>query len=97
MIWKQLLIRQFALAVTNCNEVRIMVRSRPEIGENLSNTNLSQVRVYIFQFLGIHDNAIFIPTYWTPRFSYKTQIYELPETFSFYGSQIILKYLVGNN
>ena len=73
-----------------------MVRSRPEIGENLSNTNLSQVRVYIFQFLCIY-NAIFIPTYWTPQFSYKTQIYELPETFSFYGSQIMLKYLVGNN
>ena len=53
-----------------------------KIRENLSDTNLWQAKVHIFHLLSIYDNAILIPTYWTPRFCYKTQISELPETFT---------------
>ena len=34
------------------------------------------------QFLGIYDNTILIPTYWTPQSCYKTQISDLPEAFT---------------
>ena len=82
MIQQDLLIRQFALAITNYNEVRTMVGSRPKVSEKPVWHKFLTGEVHIFQFLGIYDNAIFIPTYWTPRFCYKTQISELPETFT---------------